>query len=203
MAALPCVAVLLAIVAGTVTYAASRRLKLLKGIIAAAIASGVVAIGLPTLSNYLYDVNRRPPKALEPGVLAGVWTTTYEGIGPFRVSGVETLALRSDGTYQQTYENGSYVYKSSWNPWWVEDGWIIHLMHGRFYLYGVTWAEDFATSGTEVHFMDGTALDGTEIILFARPDSDIPGRLLLEHLAVGDPDSPDVVQFRRVSTRIP
>jgi hypothetical protein len=203
MAALPCVAVLVAMVAGAATYDASRRLKLLKGVAVAALAFWAIAIGLPTFGNYLYEVKHRPQKELEPAALAGVWTTTYQNVGPFHVSGAEPLALKADGTYQQTFRSGSYLYKSPSSPWWIEDGWIIHLMHGRFYLYGVAWAEDLEKGDASIQFTDQIILDGTEIILFVRPDPDTPGQLVLEHLPVGDPDSPDRVQFRRVSTRIP
>lgn len=200
--ALPCVAALAAIVAGTLTYAVSRRLKLLKGLVAAVLACGAIALALPTFG-YLHELNRRPRKVLEPGALAGVWTATYQNIGPFRVSGVETLTLRADSTYQQTYENGSYVYSSSWSPWWIEDGWIIHLVGGRFYLHGVSVAHKLENGEASMRFTNEVVLDGTGIILFARPDPDAPDQLVLEHLPVGDPDSPDLVQFRRVSTQTP
>jgi hypothetical protein len=200
---LPCTGAMVAIIAGVVVYDRSRRFRRLKAILVIVVTFCVIAIGPPMFAGFISDVRRGSLLRLESTELVGVWKTTYQDFGPFEISGTETITLKADGTYQQVYKDGLYVYKSPWYQWWLEKGRIIHLEHGRFYLYGTTWAEDFAKSGTTITFQGGVALDGTEIILYARPDPDAPEQVILEHLPVDDPDAPDIAQFHRVSTWIP
>jgi hypothetical protein len=48
--------------------------------------------------------------------LVGIWEAHYAD-----ADGIDTLTLRADGTYQQVYKDANgYVYKSSWNKWYLE-----------------------------------------------------------------------------------
>jgi hypothetical protein len=191
------------VVAASAAYVFSKRFRLAKAVLAATITLLVIVVGLPVLLGFLNNVKRGVLTEFEAADLVGTWKAAYEDIGFHHVSGVEVLTLRADGTYQQTYKDGKgYVYTSPWYKWRLENGRVIHLEHGRFYLHGIAWAESFENSGTNIDF-DGITLNGTEIVLYAWRDSSALGGVILEHLPVGDGDSPDIVQFHRVSTPVP
>jgi len=154
--------------------------------------------------------NLSPPKSFVPSDLAGTWQADYDqydipdGLSMGRVHGVETITLRTDGTYQQVF---SGVYTGPWNKWWLEDGWILHLRGARLFIMGIKAAEYFAQGEAEAHWEDCLGreieLDGTELILCAKPDPNAPGGIILEHLPVGDPDSPEIVEFHRIAAPVP
>lgn len=157
---------------------------------------GLACVGVPTRKVY------------EVSDLVGTWRAIYQDVGFEHVSGVETITLKADGTYQQTFEGErGYVYTSPWNKWWLEPGRILHLEGGRFYPLGIRTAEDLANGRVRAFGGSPTdenvELDGTEIVLYAWGCSDAPGGVVLEHLAVGDPDSPDIVRFYQVTTPAP
>ena len=149
-------------------------------------------------------------KVYEASDFVGTWRAIYQDVESMSgsVSGVETIALKADGTYQQTFEGErGYVYTSPWNKWWLESGRILHLEGGRFYPLGIKDAEDLASGRLGASLInpigERVELDGTEIVLYASGYSDAPGGVVLEHLAVGDPDSPNIVRFYRVTTLVP
>ena len=186
-----------AVIAGVAVYLFGQKFRPAEIILAAAGSFFLILlIGLipPGLVGTLQDIKRGAWTTFEATELVGTWEATYEDVGPFLVSGVETLTLRVDGTYQQVFRGeGGYVYTSPWYKWWLEDGRLIHLEHVRFYPDGITWAEA----------PEGRTLAGKEIVLYVWPDPGAPGGMILEHLPIGDPDAPDYVQFHRVATPVP
>jgi hypothetical protein len=190
-------------IAASATYVLSKKLRIAKAALAATVTLLVVVVGLPALLNFLDDVKRGALNKPEAGDLVGTWKAVYRNIGFEHASGIEMLTLRADGTYQQIYEDGKgYAYTSPWYKWWLDEGAIVHLEHGRFYLNGITEAEMIARGDARIVYPELT-LDGTKIILYVRRDSNAPGGLILEHLPVGDGDSPDIVQFYRESSSVP
>ncbi|NIN94247.1 MAG: hypothetical protein GTO49_04500, partial [Anaerolineae bacterium] len=149
---------------------------------------------------------------LEASDLVGTWSADYEvSFGRrcwYRMTGVETLTLRADGTYQQLYDDGrGYVYVSPWNRWRLEEeedrgASILHLEGGRFYPLGKEWAEALAERSWQYHSDDDGRgqpldLDGTEVILHVRSRS---GQRCLEYPPVCDLDAPVIVNFRLVAS---
>ena len=151
---------------------------------------------------------------LEASDLVGTWRADYDEdyFGRrcwYTVTGVETVSLRTDGTYQQVYDDGrGYVYTSPWNSWYLEDrkgSAILHLEGGRFYPLGTEFAEALADGSSHYHSDDdGTGkpldLDATEVILHVRTKS---GQRSLEYPPVCDLDSPAIVNFYLVATPVP
>lgn len=155
-----------------------------------------------------------PRESLQESDLVGTWRTYYWG------DSVDTLMLRADGTFKQTFrgpgEDG-YRYETPWNRWWLEplsDGAVrLHLEGARYYPDGIETAErDGLESFGEpdpspMPFFDPIAeelvLMVGELILQVRTDSS--GELLLHHLWMHH-DRGFVVagcqgeQFRRVET---
>lgn len=136
--------------------------------------------------------------------LVGTWRADY---GQYdvpdpttlgNVRGVETITLQADGTYQQTFGN---VYTSSWNQWRLESGQTLHLEGARLFTF-------FGTEGHGLAVATNCGrktitLDGSELILCARSKRGEPGGVVLQHLPTGDPDSPEIVEFHRVSVPTP
>lgn len=148
---------------------------------------------------------------LEASDLVGTWSADYEAaFGKrcwYRMTGVETLTLRADGTYQQVYDDGrGYVYVSPWNRWHLKDdrgASILHLEEGRFYPLGIEWAEALAERSWQYHADDDGRgqpldLDGTEAILFVRASAQRPGGVYFLYPPVCAPDVPVYVEFHRV-----
>lgn len=200
---LVCAGGMVSIVMASATYVLSKRLRVVKAVLAATTAFFLVVIGLPTLFGFVDEVKRGALTPFKADDLVGTWSVNYEDVGFHRASGAEIITLRHDGTYQQVFKDGEgYVYTSPWYKWWLEGGRVVHLEQGRFYLNGIVRAEMLARGDAEIAYPEIT-LDGTEIILYALHDSSALGGVILEHLPVGDGDSPDIVQFHRVSTSVP
>jgi hypothetical protein len=135
--------------------------------------------------------------------LVGTWQTQYG-------RRIDTLTLRSDGTFKQVYSDptkGDYQYETAWNRWWLEhfaDGRVrLHLEGARYYVAGTrigeldghTWGEGDKDSTDSTHeggalpwpFYDPFSLDHLEmvgeLILNVRMDS--TGELLLHHMSHG------------------
>lgn len=145
--------------------------------------------------------------------MVGVWTADYETCFGERcwygMTGVETLTLGGDGTYQQVYDDGrGYVYTSPWKTWRLEEdrgSCVLRLEAGRFYPLGIEWAEALAEGSWTYHADDDGRgqpldLDGTEVILFVYADGDPPGGVYLSYPPVCVPDVPVYVDFHRVET---
>lgn len=148
--------------------------------------------------------------------LAGTWTVKYddeyfEARCGYSVTGVETLTLEADGTYQQKYADGKgYVYTGPRSQWYVEyerGVSVLHLLGGRFYALGIVEAERLARGQLIYDAPDYSGgrvtLDGSEIVLYAYGSSLAPGGIILRHLAVCDPDSPAIVDFWREAKGTP
>jgi hypothetical protein len=83
-----------------------------------------------------------PPATLDDEDLAGTWETHYG-------RSVDTLILRSDGTFKQVYTSGyveGYVYETGWESWGMQrlgDGRVrLRLEGARFYADGIAIAEE-------------------------------------------------------------
>lgn len=102
-------------------------------------------------------------QAITPDEIVGAWRADYAGRRNFDgdvLSGVETLTIRPDGTYQQTFEDAQsgYFYRSEWNHWrWDARGSIVgflYLESGRSYVFGTATAEQAARqSGDCSHYV--------------------------------------------------
>lgn len=192
-----------AAIVASAMYILSKRYRLAKAALAAISTLLLVFVVVPELLSFLADAKRGALNKPELGDLVGTWKAVYQNVGFKHASGFEILILRADGTYQQTYQDGKgYVYTSPWYEWWLDEGSIVHLDRGRFYLHGTVEAEMIAEGDAVVAYPEVT-LDGTEIILYVWRDANAPGGLVLEHLPVGDGDSPEIVQFYQESTLIP
>jgi len=140
--------------------------------------------------------NASPPRVED---LVGTWMADYnQSASTFDSTGVETLVFRSDGKYQQVYSNGSgYTYESPWNNWYLDSDGFLHLEGGRWYVGGPAKAESDskgAVLSTKIKDKDVTINLGEEILLVI---STRRGATVLEHMPLGDPDSPIVVFFSR------
>jgi len=155
-------------------------------------------------------------KTFTPSEHVGTWRADYAGIENFdiKLTGVETLTLRADGTYQQVYDDGKgYVYTSLWNKWYLKPGErLLYLEGGRVYPLGIKEAERRAANPRGVAVctylpyssMDKhIEIDCTDAILYIRPEPGAPGGLILVYPEVGDPDDPEYVQFYLVATPTP
>lgn len=154
----------------------------------------------------------KPPATFQDADLVGTWEADYRKYrnhgGPWTaITSIEVLIFRSDGTYQQLYDDGEGTrYISAWNKWWVErfpDGAVrVHLNGGRFYPseihYGV---------GDIIHNYndDGSGhplrLSNTEVVLIVKSSFGESHHVYLEYPPVGDPDSPIIVEFFREEGR--
>jgi len=150
-----------------------------------------------------------PFKTFTPAELVGAWRADYgiRDYWTFQVTGVETLTLRADGTYQQVYMDGKgYEYISLWNKWYLERGYILHLEGGRFYPMGIEAAEGYARGGVLTVWPGIDPIElSDEIILFVQHSSTTPGGVTLEYPPppIGDPDNPHIVTFYRIATPAP
>lgn len=155
-----------------------------------------------------------PPDSAEDLDITGTWRAEYdeefEGSVCW-VTGVETLTLWADGTYQQVYDNGyGYVYTSPRNEWHRQYN-RVHLAQGRFYPLGIKDAEKLADGRLIWHTND----DGTGQPLKLNSTTGITlyithhwyifeneREVTLDYPPACEPDSPVVVYFRRVVTPV-
>ncbi len=175
-----------------------------------------VLIGLSAAACCCCLPNPNPPP--ETSDLVGTWRADYDEYFRGhswscygRATGVETLTLRADGTYQQVYDNGKgYAYTSSWNEWRQQYN-RIHLAGGRFYALGIEDATKLASGQLIWHTDDdGTGhpldLDSTTgITLHVTPRWYVftnEREVTLDYPPVCDLDSPVIVEFHRVVTPV-
>jgi hypothetical protein len=152
--------------------------------------------------------------ALDSAELEDVWVADYdrrdfEQSGCFAIpTGTETITLRADGTYQQTYEDEyGYVFTSTWNNWYLgysAGRHVIHLEGGRFYPLGIEDAEALA-EGRLIYtnygvWGDPLQLDGTEVVLYVGFNSHASREMYLYYPPVCDLDSPVTVEFIELDT---
>ena len=127
-------------------------------------------------------------------------------------TGVETLTLRADGTYQQVYDDGKgYVYTSTWNNWYQDDSGgraVLHLEGGRYYPLGIKRAESLSrgpwvyTDENGYGWGRSLELNSTEVVLFVTHHWYIlkdEHEVTLDYPLVCDPDSPVYVTFYLVA----
>lgn len=152
-------------------------------------------------------------KTFTPSEHAGVWQADYTGMRcvDIQLTGVETLTLRADGTYQQIYDDGKgYVYRSSWNKWYLNsEGRILHLKNGRIYSLGIREAEKRARARgalcsyiPESIFEKDITIECTDAILYVIPEPDAEGGLVLQYPAC-HPDDIKRVEFYLAATPVP
>ncbi|MCB9132121.1 MAG: hypothetical protein H6647_14460 [Anaerolineales bacterium] len=153
-------------------------------------------------------IERRP--ALMPEDVVGTWQADYSQfavpdivlpLGFSFVKGIETVILESDGTFQQTFSGDTE--ETTHGVWTLEDGDILHLKGAKVYVYGLQFAERLASgqaraSGYDCHGQP-IEVSGSDLVLCVRPNPNVPGGATLQHLEVGDPDSPEIVNFYRIS----
>ncbi len=146
-----------------------------------------------------------PFKTFTPEELVGTWRAEYKNFRNFdiEVTGVETITLKADGTFQQIYDDGKgYKHTSLWNKWRLERGRDLYLKGGRFYALGIEKAEGYARGGILEVIAPGNRrieLNG-EIVLFLGPTSLAPGGAVLISPPVSDLDAPKYAEFYRVLT---
>jgi len=155
-------------------------------------------------------------KTFTPSEHVGTWRADYTGTENFdiKLTGVETLTLRADGTYQQIYDDGrGYVYASLWNKWYVKPKErLLYLESGRLYPLGVKEAERRARNPRGAALctyppyssMDkNIEIDCTDAVLYILSEPSAQGGLILVYPEVGDPDDPEYVKFYLVATPMP
>ena len=146
-----------------------------------------------------------PFKAFTSDELVGTWQAKYENFWNFskEITGVETIILRADGTYQQIYDDGKgYKYVSPWNKWRLERGRDLYLEGGRFYALGIEDAKAYARGGILDVIAPGNERMELmrEIVLFVGPTSLAPGGAVLFSPPISDLDAPKFAKFYRVLT---
>ena len=155
-----------------------------------------------------HAAERRP--TLTPVDVVGTWQADYSKSAVPEVSvptgldfinGIETVTLESDGTFQQTFKGETE--ESTYGVWTLEDGDILHLKGAKVYVYGLQFAERLASGQARASVYDchgqPIEVNGSELMLCVSPDRNTPGGLALQHLEIGDPDSPEIVKFHRMS----
>lgn len=144
--------------------------------------------------------------------LVGVWQADYEDILAFdnrsgrliQVLGSETLILRSDGTYEQVYDDGQgNVTSIQGDRWYLDDVDIIHLVGGMWPQLGPADSEFFADQsyhGTRTVRGKELSLDSGEAFILVDSVANALGErfVTMSHLGTGDPDSPHMVWFHRI-----
>lgn len=146
------------------------------------------------------------------GDLVGIWQADYEDILALdsrtgkliQVLGSETLILRSDGTYEQVYEDGQgNITSIRGNRWYLDDVDIIHLVGGMWPQLGPADSALFADQkyhdrrtvrGKEL------SLDSGEAVILVDSVANALGErfVTMSHLGTGDPDNPHMVWFHRI-----
>ena len=144
-----------------------------------------------------------PLRSFTVDELAGTWRAEYKDFKYFdvEVTGVETFTLKTDGTYQQAYDDGKgYKYVSSWNKWRLEGGRRLYFEGARFYALGIRDAESWTPNAVHTFIAhDFERIDlKNEIVLFVYPTSLYPGGAYLYTPLVGDLDAPKWARFYRV-----
>lgn len=140
--------------------------------------------------------------------LIGVWQAKYESKKFDDLSGIETLVINIDGTFQQSYNNGKgYSYSGELSYWRLvrlSNGKAqIHLEKGIFFPGILTLSENPEDSKDMVFSMYDPAqekniLFSRKIILNIMVEFESPNHIiLLDHLPVGDLDSPLTIQFMK------
>lgn len=159
----------------------------------------VLLVAISTCSWQKDPIYSDPPASFQDSQLVGLWEARYD----LYASGVDTLTIRADGTFQQAYHNADgYTYTTAPDGrWYVERLWggriYLHLQGARFYDEGVRIAErdgifltavdiELGVPGTAMPFWDPVTRDVVhmvgELVLTVRGWSEAPGGLVLKHM---------------------
>lgn len=161
-----------------------------------------------------------PFKTFTPSELVGTWRADYAGVeysgtySRIKLTGVETLTLRADGTYQQIYNDGKgYLYISPWNKWRLDSKEsFLYLESGRAYYLGIEDAERTAKNPPGKAMCtylrnERIDVDCADVIFQVLPASMATNltdkRVVLESSELGDPDDPEYVRFYLIATPVP
>jgi hypothetical protein len=186
----------------------------LPGVLIAVVCGGNLR-SIPLCAQAPYS---RVPTDFTDSDLWGTWRTSY-GAGS-----TDTIVLRQDGLFKQTYQDPSeddYSYETPWSRWWLEylpGGSVrIHLEGARFFAEGAAiaqldgWGLPCPESGPCLEaigpyaFYDPIEDDAVEMIgeLVLQVRVDASGRLLLHHMRADNDEGFALMgcetrQFRRV-----
>ncbi len=176
-----------------------KRAKLLFGVLVIGMLISLASCTMPF----------EPQPTFMPEDVAGAWRADYSQFTVPDVSlpvafdsidGVETVVLMADGTFQQTFSGDRE--ETTYGAWTIDVGDILHLEGAKTYTYGLQFADRLANGQARASVDDchgqPIEISGADLMLCVRPDRNTPGLLILQHLEIGDPDSPQVVTFYRV-----
>lgn len=139
--------------------------------------------------------------------LNGIWQARYQNVWAYdsksgkmvKVTGTETLTLRSDGTYRQVYDDGRGSIESvDGHRWFLDESSIIHLVDGMWPQLGSERSARFRErklAGVRSIRGKDLQLDSGEAYIVVDTIGDT---IEMSHLPTGDPDSPFMVWFYRV-----
>lgn len=130
-----------------------------------------------------------PPINFDESDIVGTWQTRYG------ITRIDTITLKSDGTYQQKFEAPeiNYVYESPWYEWHIEYSTSgkpkLHLEKMRYYESGVDIGEAGGrfSDGPPVLFVDidedNEVIEMTDkVILRINGDQNYPRGIVLGHM---------------------
>ncbi len=142
-------------------------------------------------------------QAINSDDLFGTWQADYSEYEIFNshtfdfVSGIEQLSFMTDGSYSQYFDD-ELVAQGKWN---LDSNQVLHLHNAKISIYGEEAALKFSQTNARAFTFDCKGdrieLDGSELILCAKQK--LSNDIILQHLEVGDPDSPIYITFQRVS----
>lgn len=147
--------------------------------------------------------------AFTPEEIVGTWQADYSRyelpdfhkIGK-TVQGLESIVLKPNAVFQQDFQADDNLVSTGGN-WEVQNGSVLHLKGGKYFVYGQGVAESIAQGTGKLHTVDcfghETDIDVSELLLCIRVNRNAPGGIVLEHLEAGDPDAPQVVTFYRIT----
>lgn len=138
------------------------------------------------------------PSSVKMSDLKGVWVANYA------TGTTDSLTLYEDGCFRQVYVNSnqSYIFDSRWNQWdfqQMSSGEVrVHLYGGRYYLAGISIAENNGRKDLKDPCLGTDCTWGLEPFLFYDPFSEelvemvdelllivqvnVNGELILHHL---------------------
>ncbi len=141
-----------------------------------------------------------------PEDIVGTWQADFSQYSVFDlhsielVTGTETISFEQDGRYRQFWNNETVAT----GAWKLKDGPALHLTDARILTSGPQIAEYYAEGRMISNMLDCQGheieIDGSVLILCIMASREDSGGINLQHLSVGDPDSPVDIEFYRVET---
>lgn len=134
--------------------------------------------------------------------IVGKWAADYTSKRESRHYDIsETITLFADGRFIQEYRGGeiSYAYRGPCADWHIDPNGVVHLSDGYWFAAGVSEARDYHEGGTLA-----VTLNGNDYLVEFSKETLLTvgthlGTIQLAHLPLGDPDSPTIVTFQRIS----